>query len=166
MSPEGCGQKNTVQQGFYVFYFVVIIIIFIISGVGLSPLGTAATSGLLYTPQMIEEGDCGAIGGMKILFCYADCENENRIFLLTTVRVTHEFRLKNTVFWDVAPCRSCVNWRFGGMYHLHLQGRKIRERGTSLSRWLQSADEGDTFLRNVGSHKIYTAPHPRRRYSS
>jgi hypothetical protein len=25
---------------------------------------------------------------------------------------------------------------------------------------------GDTFLRNVGSHKIYTAPHPRRRHSS
>jgi hypothetical protein len=39
---------------------------FIISGVGLSPLGTAATSGLLYKPQMIDEGDCGAIGGMKI----------------------------------------------------------------------------------------------------
>jgi hypothetical protein len=33
--------------------------------VGLSPLGTAATSGLLYKPQMIDEGDCGAIGGMK-----------------------------------------------------------------------------------------------------
>jgi hypothetical protein len=29
----------------------------IISGVGLSPLGTAATSGLLYKPQMIDEGD-------------------------------------------------------------------------------------------------------------
>jgi hypothetical protein len=27
-------------------------------------------------------------------------------------------------------------------------------------------DESDTFIRNVGSHKIYTAPHPRRRYSS
>jgi hypothetical protein len=38
----------------------------IISGLGLSPLGTAATSGLLYKPQMIDEGDCGAIGGMKI----------------------------------------------------------------------------------------------------
>jgi hypothetical protein len=37
-----------------------------IGGVGLSPLGTAATSGLLYQPQMIDEGDCGAIGGMKI----------------------------------------------------------------------------------------------------
>jgi hypothetical protein len=32
---------------------------------GLSALGTAATSGLLYKPQMIDEGDCGAIGGMK-----------------------------------------------------------------------------------------------------
>jgi hypothetical protein len=42
------------------------IIIIIISGVGLSPLGTAATSGLLYKPQMIDECDCGAIGGMKI----------------------------------------------------------------------------------------------------
>jgi hypothetical protein len=45
---------------------IIIIIIIIISGVGLSPLGTAATSGLLYKPQMIDEGDCGAIGGMKI----------------------------------------------------------------------------------------------------
>jgi hypothetical protein len=34
--------------------------------VKLSPLGTAATSGLLYKPHMIDEDDCGAIGGMKI----------------------------------------------------------------------------------------------------
>jgi hypothetical protein len=40
--------------------------IFFRSGVGLSPLGTVATSGLLYKPQMIDEGDCGATGGMKI----------------------------------------------------------------------------------------------------
>jgi hypothetical protein len=31
-----------------------------------SPLGTAATTGLLYQAQMIDDGDCGAIGGMKI----------------------------------------------------------------------------------------------------
>jgi hypothetical protein len=37
------------------------------SGVGLSPLGTAATSGLLYNTQVIDEGDYGAIGGMKIV---------------------------------------------------------------------------------------------------
>jgi hypothetical protein len=41
-------------------------VFFIISGVGLSPLGTAATFGLLYKPQMIDEDDCGAIGGIKI----------------------------------------------------------------------------------------------------
>jgi hypothetical protein len=29
-------------------------------------LGTAATTGLLYQPQVIGEGDCGEIGGMKI----------------------------------------------------------------------------------------------------
>jgi hypothetical protein len=56
--------------------------------------------------------------------------------------------LKNAVFWDVVPCRSCVNRRFGGTYRFHLQGTKIRERG------------------NVGSHKIYTVPYPRRRHSS
>jgi hypothetical protein len=57
--------------------------------------------------------------------------------------------MKNAVFWDVAPCIYCVNRRFRGTYRLHIQGRKIRERGTSVSRWL---------LRNVGSHKNYR-PH-------
>jgi hypothetical protein len=33
---------------------------------GTKSLGTAATSGLLYKPQMIDEDDCGVIGGMKI----------------------------------------------------------------------------------------------------
>jgi hypothetical protein len=40
--------------------------IIIVSGVRLSPLGTAATTGLLYQPQMIDDGDCGEIGGIKI----------------------------------------------------------------------------------------------------
>jgi hypothetical protein len=83
--------------------------------------------------------------------------------------------VKNSVFWDVAPCTSCANRRFGGTYRLHHQGRKICERGTTVSRCLQTGssladffypEDGDTFLRNVGSHKIYTAPHPRRRHSS
>jgi hypothetical protein len=30
--------------------------------------------------------------------------------------------MKNAVFWDVAPCRCCVNRHFGGTYRLHLQG--------------------------------------------
>jgi hypothetical protein len=32
----------------------------------MSPLGTAATTGLLYQPQMTADGDFGAIGGMKL----------------------------------------------------------------------------------------------------
>jgi hypothetical protein len=44
--------------------------------------------------------------------------------------------VKNAVFWDVSLCRSCMNRRFGGLYRLHLQGRKIRERGTSVNRCL------------------------------
>jgi hypothetical protein len=44
--------------------------------------------------------------------------------------------MKNDVFWDVAPCRSCVNRRFGGTYCLHLQVRKTHERRANVSRWL------------------------------
>jgi hypothetical protein len=40
------------------------IFFIILSGVRLSPLGTVATIGLLYQPQMIDDGDCGAIGKM------------------------------------------------------------------------------------------------------
>jgi hypothetical protein len=46
--------------------------------------------------------------------------------------------MKNYVFWDVTPCVSCKNRRFGGA----------------------------KFLRNVGSYKSDTAQHPRRRHSS
>jgi hypothetical protein len=46
--------------------------------------------------------------------------------------------MKHVVFWDVAPCSSFVNRRFGGTYRHQLEGRKIRERGTSVSRWLQT----------------------------
>jgi hypothetical protein len=44
-----------------------IIFFIILSGVRLtSPISTAATTGLLYQPNIIDDGDCGAIGGMKI----------------------------------------------------------------------------------------------------
>jgi hypothetical protein len=43
--------------------------------------------------------------------------------------------MKNAVLWDVAPCRSSVSRRFRRTYRLHLQGRKIRDRGTIVSKW-------------------------------
>jgi hypothetical protein len=39
--------------------FIIIIIFIIVSGVRMSLLGTAATTGLLYQPQMIDDGDYG-----------------------------------------------------------------------------------------------------------
>jgi hypothetical protein len=42
------------------------VFFFILSGVRLSPLGTAATAGLFCEPQMIDDGDFGSVGGMKI----------------------------------------------------------------------------------------------------
>jgi hypothetical protein len=44
------------------FLFIIIIIL---SGVR-QPLDTAATTGLLYQPQMIGDCYCGEIGGIKI----------------------------------------------------------------------------------------------------
>jgi hypothetical protein len=40
--------------------------------------------------------------------------------------------MKSDVFWDMAPCSSCVNRRFGGTYRLHYQGRIFGELGTSV----------------------------------
>jgi hypothetical protein len=34
--------------------------------ISVSPISTVATTGLFYHPQMIDDGDCEAIGGMKI----------------------------------------------------------------------------------------------------
>jgi hypothetical protein len=89
-----------------------------------------------------------------------------------TGRVLTHFIKKKNVFWDVAACSAGVIRCFGGKYRLHLQGRKIQERGevaaATCSRWFlvrgyfYPEDGGDTFLRIVGLHNIYTAPHPRR----
>jgi hypothetical protein len=44
------------------------------------------------------------------------------------------------------------------MYRLHLQGRKIRERGTSVSRWLQTVNSTDVPLkRQLNSQDIHGA---------
>jgi hypothetical protein len=44
----------------FIIYFIIIL------WGGTKSLGTAATSGLLYKPQRIDEGACGALAGMKI----------------------------------------------------------------------------------------------------
>jgi hypothetical protein len=44
--------------------------------------------------------------------------------------------------------------QFGGTYRLHLQGRKIRERETSVSRWLQTATCSRWFLSDFFTLKM------------
>jgi hypothetical protein len=56
-----CPYLKYVLPRIYNFFIIILL-----SRVRLSPLGIAATTGLLYQPQMIDDGDCGAIGGMKI----------------------------------------------------------------------------------------------------
>jgi hypothetical protein len=62
--------------------------------------------------------------------------------------------MMNAVFWDVARCISCV-----------LQSAATWSRWFPARGFFYPEDGGDTLLRNVGSHKIYTVPHPRRRHS-
>jgi hypothetical protein len=47
--------------------------------------------------------------------------------------------MKNVVVWDVTPCGCCKNRRFADYFHF---------------------DNGDAFLRNVGSHNSHTAQIP------
>jgi hypothetical protein len=49
----------------YVNYIHIFFNIIILSGVRLCAFGSAATTGLLYQPQRIDYGDCGAIDGME-----------------------------------------------------------------------------------------------------
>jgi hypothetical protein len=56
----------------------------------------------------------------------------NGTFIYTSLKDVPDKSMENAVFSDVAPCRSCVNRRFGGKYCVHHQGRKICERRTSL----------------------------------
>jgi hypothetical protein len=62
-----------------------------------------------------------------------------------------------------------VNLRFGGKYRLILQGRKIRERGTSVSRWLRTAgsslaDFSTLKIEAILSSETSVHARPTRRY--
>jgi hypothetical protein len=71
--------------------------------------------------------------------------------------------MKNAVFWDVALCRFCVNLRFGRTYLLHLQGRKIRERGTSVKIKVILYSETSVHTRSTQRHIPEDSILPRHR---
>jgi hypothetical protein len=53
------------RNGWGIIIIIIVVVVIIISAARLSPLGTAVIIGLLYQPQMIDDGDCRATGGMK-----------------------------------------------------------------------------------------------------
>jgi hypothetical protein len=72
-------------------------------------------------------------------------------------------------------CRSEKMPSFGMLCRVDLVWSDVSEEhiaAATCSSWFLTRgffypeDGGDTFLRNFGSHKSYTAPHPRRRHSS
>jgi hypothetical protein len=73
------------------------------------------------------------------------CSNTNSLKIL---------RIEECSLLGFAPCRACVNRRFGGTYRLHLQGRKIRELGTSVSRWLPTEPPIGGFGRRRPGEKV------------
>jgi hypothetical protein len=75
----------------------------ILSGVRLSPLGTAATAGLLHQPQMIDDGDCVAIGGMKICGGNRSTRRKPAPVPLCPPQITHDLtRSQTRAAWAVA----------------------------------------------------------------
>jgi hypothetical protein len=55
--------------------------------------------------------------------CAAPCDGQE---CSKSANANFNIPMKNGVFWDVAPCGSCKNLRFGGRKHLHHQGDKNR----------------------------------------
>jgi hypothetical protein len=78
--------------------------------------------------------------------------------------------MKNAVFWDVAPCRSCeLNRRFGEMYRLHLQGRKVshvtnRKKARNSFGLLFDPEHSKSFLKRRQVSMDYAALHPGTQY--
>jgi hypothetical protein len=71
----------------------------------------------------------------------------------------------DVVFWDIASCSPYVKRRFGGTYHLNFQGRNSAEKEASVQsakHWFfvlssfNPEEEGDKYVRNVGSLMDYT----------
>jgi hypothetical protein len=74
-----------------------------------------------YTFQFTDMENCGWHNKLlKINHSLTSCWIRR---YLVRFEVFTAMTMKNTVFWDVAPCRYFVNRRFGGTYRLHLQGR-------------------------------------------
>jgi hypothetical protein len=78
------------------------------------------------------------------------------ITLLTwslTVREEHKLRVKNGVFWDVTPCGSCKNRRFGGTCRLLVAACVVPSSPILVTLMKEALGSSE----NVSSYKSHTA---------
>jgi hypothetical protein len=95
--------------------------------------------------------------------------HNTKIFTCIFLYVPRFLHRKCTGFWmsytsgvsrNYSGCRQCAPAFTHRNSRLRWELEQVDEDLVYLEDW------GDTFLRNVGSCRIYTAPHPRRRHSS
>jgi hypothetical protein len=98
--------------------------------------------------------------------------------VLSTTIIINDLRLSQRLLWRMSSSGlwRCVDLAstdvslspcsyIAGSFWLVAQSAATCSRWFTARGSLYPEDGGDTFLRNVGWRKIYTAPHPRRRHS-
>jgi hypothetical protein len=123
-------------------YFVVIIIVIIISGVRLSPFGTAATTCLLYQPKMIDNGDCRAMGGMKIGRGNRSTRRKPALAPLCPPQIPHDLTRARTRTAAVGSQRLtawAMSRPLSTLLHAHLKLQAIKSlEGRKETLWLHT----------------------------
>jgi hypothetical protein len=96
------------------FYFIPL------SKVRLGPLGTAVTTGLLYQPQMIDDCDCGEIGGMKVVRRNRTTRRKPAPLPLCSSQIPHDLSQART--WAATVGSRCVTaWPMAWLFPVYLQ---------------------------------------------
>jgi hypothetical protein len=72
---------------------------------------------------------------LKVISSVSNFEIVNMVYGMDIRRDRYYFvRFEVIIFWEMTPCGSYKNRRFGGSYHLHLQGARVRVRLCAYTR--------------------------------
>jgi hypothetical protein len=96
-------------------------------GLGTNPTGRTKIYVSLFAPYF-----CFCLRlGIDVRIATSICKRLHWLRRQAAVTVFTEVTTKFVIFWDVEPCKSCDNWRFGRTCRLHLQG--TRDQGNALT---------------------------------